>query len=108
MPFEIHPDDSKIDPNVSCSNCQAVCCRLTVVISADDQIAEHLIVRGDNGVDTLARGSDGWCLSLDRVNMRCSIYEQRPAVCRKFVMGAGYCRLEREKFDASGIPLRVA
>lgn len=108
MPFEIHPDDSKIDPGVSCSNCQAVCCRLTVVLTADDQIAEHQVARADNGVATMAQGSDGWCVALDRATMSCSIYEQRPSVCRKFVMGAGYCRLEREKFAQSGTPLRVA
>lgn len=108
MPFEIHPDDSKIDPGVSCSSCQAVCCRLTVVLAADDQIAEHLISRGENGVATMAHGNDGWCVALDRVNMCCSIYEQRPSVCRKFAMGGGYCRLEREKFAKSGIPLLVA
>lgn len=108
MPFDIHPDDSKTDPSVSCSRCQAVCCRLTVVLAEDDQVAEHLIERAENGVNTLARGSDGWCVALDRVNMCCSIYEQRPSVCRKFVMGAGYCRLEREKFSQSAIPLRVA
>ncbi|MEO7936592.1 MAG: YkgJ family cysteine cluster protein [Dokdonella sp.] len=108
MALDIHPDDSKTDPTVSCSNCDAVCCRLTVVVEATDQIAEHLVVRGDNGVVTMAQGSDGWCIALDRVNRSCSIYTERPSVCRRFVMGAGYCRLERAKYAAIGIPLRVA
>ena len=85
MALDIHPDDSKTDP-----------------------IAEHLVVRGDNGVVTMAQGSDGWCIALDRVNRSCSIYTERPSVCRRFVMGAGYCRLERAKYAAIGIPLRVA
>lgn len=107
MAIDIHPDDSKIDPNVSCSRCEAVCCRLTVVLSEKDQIDEQLIARGDNGVDTMAHGADGWCVALDRVKKCCSIYEHRPEVCRRFAMGGGYCRLEREKFTLSGIPLIV-
>lgn len=108
MALNIHPDDSKIDPSVSCSNCEAVCCRLTVVLNESDQIPEHLVAHGENGIETMAHGADGWCIALDRTTMSCSIYAQRPAVCRRFVMGAGYCRLEREKFAAVGIPLRVA
>lgn len=107
MAIDIHPDDSKIDPNVSCSRCEAVCCRLTVVLSEKDQIEEHLIARGDNGVDTMAHGADGWCVALDRVEKCCSIYAHRPEVCRRFAMGGGYCRLEREKFARSDIPLIV-
>ena len=108
MAFEIHPDDSKLDPTVSCSNCEAVCCRLTVVLDARDKIAEHLVVRGDNGVATMAHAEDGWCIALDRVNKCCSIYAERPMVCRRFAMGGGYCRLERQKFSETRIPLRVA
>jgi len=108
MALRIHPDDSKIDPTVSCSNCEAVCCRLTVVIDDSDQVAEHLIVRGENGVDTMAHGKDGWCIALDRRNKCCSIYSSRPSVCRKFAMGGGYCRFEREKFAHAGLSLRVA
>ncbi|MGB0132300.1 YkgJ family cysteine cluster protein [Dokdonella sp.] len=108
MAFDIHPDDTKIDPRVSCSDCEAVCCRLTVVLDAKDEIAEHLIVRGANGVNVMAHAEDGWCIALDRANKCCSIYAQRPLVCRRFAMGGGYCRFEREKFAAAQIPLRVA
>jgi Fe-S-cluster containining protein len=107
----IHPDDSKIDPHVSCAACEAVCCRLTVVLGAADCIPDHLVSHGSNGVDTMAHGPDGWCAGLDHVNKRCGIYTDRPAVCRKFAMGGGYCRLERQKFARSshpGIPLKVA
>ena len=30
------------------------------------------------------------------LRMCCSIYDQRPAICRKFAMGSEYCRDERE------------
>ena len=35
-------------------------------------------------------------MAVDPLHMRCSIYEQRPAICRKFAMGSEYCRDERE------------
>lgn len=107
MALGILPDDSKIDPSVTCTACEAVCCRLTVVIEASDRVPEHLIAHGLNGVDTMAHGSDGWCLALDHANRRCGIYATRPSVCRKFAMGGGYCRFERAKFASSGLSLRV-
>ena len=27
-------------------------------------------------------GSDGWCINFDRMERKCSIYEQRPRFCR--------------------------
>lgn len=110
MAFAILPEDSLIDPRVSCTHCDAVCCRLTVVLLPGDNVPEQFIVRGDNGTDTLAHAADGWCVAMDREHMRCGIYAQRPSICRKFTMGAGYCRLEREKYQAAPgrrIPLRV-
>lgn len=104
MALQIHRDDSRIDPTVSCANCEAVCCRLTVVLEPDDRIPAHLVALGPRGMRTMAHGADGWCAALDRVNKRCGIYAQRPSVCRKFAMGGGYCRFEREKFALGGIP----
>lgn len=101
MAFVIHHRDSQIDPRVSCANCEAVCCRLTVVLAADECMPDHLVAMSAQGVRTMAHDADGWCSALDRVNKCCSIYAQRPSVCRKFAMGGGYCRLEREKFERS-------
>jgi uncharacterized protein len=91
-----------------CSHCEAVCCRLTVVLMPDDRIPPWLVAEDDNGPDTMARGDDGWCVALDRQTMRCTIYEQRPAICRSFAMGGPYCLDERAEWAAShsnrGIP----
>ena len=112
MALDIHPDDSKIDPNVSCTRCEAVCCRLTVVLADGDQVADDLVAHDANGTRMMARGEDGWCVALDRVTRKCSIYETRPATCHRFVMGGGYCRLVRSTFaearNAGTIPLLVA
>lgn len=107
---DVDPFAYAIDPAVSCTHCEAVCCRLTVVLAADDVVAPELITHNADGVAVMARAADGWCSALDRTRMCCSIYEQRPSVCRKFAMGGPYCRAERENFErdrARGIPLTL-
>jgi uncharacterized protein len=101
-------EDRQIDPTISCGNCDAVCCRLTVVVMPDDEVPRHLVERSEQGLEVMARDEDGWCVAVDHKRMCCGIYGQRPAICRKFAMGSAYCRDERERyrhrFDR-GIPL---
>jgi len=104
------PFAEAIDPSVSCSRCDAVCCRLTVVVMPEDDVPRHLVDSSVNGIDVMARGEDGWCIALDHSNMSCGIYSQRPGVCRKFAMGGPYCRSERANYleeTARAIPIRV-
>lgn len=96
--FDIRPDDDLVDPSVACNRCEAVCCRLTVVVMPDDDVPRQFLARDAAGMQVMARGEDGWCAALDRTHMRCGIYERRPDVCRRFTMGAGYCRAVREDF----------
>ena len=78
-----------------CSRCTAVCCRLTVVLMPQDRVPDEFVRHDPKGPDTMAHGDDGWCVAMDRDSYRCGIYEQRPQVCRDFVMGGPYCRSER-------------
>ncbi len=87
-----------IDPTVDCARCEAICCRLTVVILPGDAVPAGLTTHDDHGLEMMARGEDGWCVALDLDTMRCSIYEQRPQICRKFPMGGPYCRAERAEW----------
>lgn len=84
-----------IDPTVSCDRCEAVCCRLTVVLMPEDRVPRWLVHEDERGFQTLAKGDEGWCAALDPLDFRCTIYEQRPAICRKFAMGSPSCRFER-------------
>ena len=99
-----------VDPAVSCSACDAVCCRLTVVVMPEDEVPRHLVERNGHGVEVMAHGEDGWCVAIDPLRMCCSIYDQRPGICRKFAMGSEYCRDEREiyrtRYDAPVISQR--
>jgi Fe-S-cluster containining protein len=109
--IEADEDDFEgIDATVSCTACEAVCCRLTVVLMPGDDIAPHLTERNAHGVDVMARDEEGWCVAVDARHMHCSIYDARPAVCRKFAMGGPYCRDIRASHDdhrARGIPLTM-
>ena len=98
MSIEMHDDDQVVDPTVSCSSCDAVCCRLTVVVMPEDKVPRHLVERTAQGLDVMAHDEDGWCVAVDHARMCCSIYEQRPGICRKFTMGSAYCRAEREAY----------
>lgn len=91
-------DEGGIDDSVSCARCDAVCCRLTVVLMPEDDVPRHLVERNEHGVEVMAHGEDGWCVAIDPLRMCCSIYDQRPGICRKFAMGSEYCRDERETY----------
>ena len=97
-------------PAVHCSNCDAVCCRLTVVLLPGDAIPVHLTTVSDAGLEVMARDEDGWCVALDGATHRCSIYETRPQLCRKFAMAGPYCVEVRNDYldrRARGIPLTL-
>lgn len=94
----------------NCAECDAVCCRLTVVLQPEDRVPGHLTTRGAGGLLVMARDEEGWCVAVDAAHMRCSIYGSRPEVCRRFAMAGPYCREVREDYahrTARGIPLTL-
>lgn len=94
-------DDVAVETGaVSCDRCDAVCCRLTVVLMPEDDVPEHLTTRTDAGLTVMDRDEGGWCVAVDAARMCCSIYSQRPAICRKFAMGGPYCLDERAGYRA--------
>lgn len=94
--------------DISCSDCEAVCCRLTVQLMPGDAVPAWLTTHDAWGLQIMAKDEDGWCEAVDRNTMRCTIYAQRPQICRKFAMGGPYCRAERAAWrshHAIGIPV---
>ena len=61
-----------------CDRCDAVCCRLTVVLMPEDRVPARFTARNAHGVEVMARDEEGWCVAIDAARMCCSIYEQRP------------------------------
>ncbi|WP_028916841.1 MULTISPECIES: YkgJ family cysteine cluster protein [Pseudoxanthomonas] len=81
-----------------CGHCDAVCCRLTVVLEPEDRIPSHLTTFLPAGPRVMAHDEDGWCVAMDGARMNCGIYESRPQVCRRFVMDGPYCRSVRREY----------
>ncbi|WP_166267754.1 YkgJ family cysteine cluster protein [Marinobacter caseinilyticus] len=91
----IIPATNVPDPEITCSSCEACCCRLEVLLITDTGVPEKFIETDEWGGQTMARLNDGWCAALDRSTMMCRIYEVRPWVCREFEMGSYECQVER-------------
>jgi Fe-S-cluster containining protein len=88
-------DPAPIAADVTCDTCAAKCCRLEVMLITDTGVPERFIEVDDWGSETMARLDDGWCAALDRRSMSCSIYQNRPLICREFDMGGADCLEER-------------
>jgi Fe-S-cluster containining protein len=86
-----------ISVEVTCSNCRACCCSLEVMIISDTGVPEQHIHVDDYGSETMLRLDDGRCSALDRESLMCTIYENRPWVCREFEMGSFECINERSE-----------
>lgn len=87
------------DPVISCSDCKACCCRLEVMLMGDDEsVPAELTIQDQWGGWVMHRLDDGWCAALDRHTMRCTIYQQRPIICRDYQAGESDCLDQRAKF----------
>jgi Fe-S-cluster containining protein len=104
IPHGSGPDggsEERIDTSVRCEDCAAVCCRQQVLLLGDAGVPPHLTTTADWGGEVMARLDDGWCAALDRATLRCTIYPQRPQVCRDLPMGGADCRAARAEAGAS-------
>ena len=98
-------DPATRDRAVNCANCEAVCCRMQVLLMPGDRPPGHLVTVDPSGVDVMARLDDGWCAALDRHTMRCTIYTVRPQVCRDYEMGGPDCLSERAAWFKPSAPM---
>lgn len=62
---------------------------------SDTGVPERFIGTNQWGGSVMLRLSDGWCAALNRNTMACTIYAQRPLICREFAMGSPECIAER-------------
>ncbi|MDX2495342.1 MAG: YkgJ family cysteine cluster protein [Desulfuromusa sp.] len=85
-----------LDTGVICANCAACCCRLQAMLFDDPEVPDHFIEIDTRGDRSMARLEDGWCAALDRETMLCTIYENRPWICREFEMGKYECISARD------------
>jgi Fe-S-cluster containining protein len=88
------------EPGASCTDCEACCCRLEVILMGNDDVPSRFVAENAWGGSIMHRLDDGWCTALDRNTMRCTIYERRPGVCRDYLMGGFECIAERREYFA--------
>lgn len=81
-----------VEQNKTCSNCAASCCRFEVFLISDTNVPIQHIATSADGTQTMLRLEDGWCSALNRTTMSCSIYSERPWLCREFEMGSVDCK----------------
>ncbi|WP_035853818.1 YkgJ family cysteine cluster protein [Deefgea rivuli] len=83
---------------ISCSSCKACCCQLEVMlIAGDDDVPAEFIEIDAWGGEIMHRLADGWCAALNRSTMLCTIYEQRPWICREYEAGDSDCMEQRKR-----------
>jgi Fe-S-cluster containining protein len=76
---QLEPVDCAARMNV----CQAVCCRLKFALSQDEIERGH--VKWDIGHPYVIRqDSSGYCSHNDCASRSCTIYEERPRLCREY------------------------
>jgi hypothetical protein len=112
-PHEGHPVSARSEADgtdaasaVSCERCEACCCRLEVLLMAEDDVPVALSELDQLGAAVMRRLEDGWCAALDRNTLRCTIYERRPMLCREFEVGSFACIEERSRLlpIGTGVP----
>jgi len=83
---------------MTCDQCNAACCRRFGIIEVtphDTQVPADLTQETELGYRMMKLKPGTFeCVALQ--GNRCSIYENRPTVCRLFKMGGDLCALARQ------------
>ena len=89
--FDRPPMSIDSDDLPACVTC-AKCCHLLVELTPFvDRVPDDLVVEHE-GVRCMDQRGDGACVALDPLTRLCTIYDQRPQVCRDFNRGDSLCR----------------
>lgn len=73
-----------VKPPAECKGCGACCYRLLVPVEEGSGVPEHLTEIGESNGLEMKQREDGSCIALDCDTLLCTVYDQRPAVCREF------------------------
>jgi Fe-S-cluster containining protein len=83
------PDKYEVEEQVviDCENryplCKAACCKLWFALSVQD-LNEGIVKWNYSRPYGIAQGPDGRCVHQNRSTCKCSVYENRPHVCRTY------------------------
>ncbi len=77
-----------VEPPKDCHGCGACCHDLIVELEPNEESpGQELIKYADLGHRQMKQREDGSCVALDRTTMLCTVYGNRPKVCRDFGPG---------------------
>lgn len=90
-------------------NCGECCCvqplNTQLVNANKDKFAVEPIKIDSNYFVTVVHTQDNKCIFLDRGNMKCNIYEQRPQICKEFGPSSKQIMLRCKYYNKNGKPL---
>lgn len=79
--------DDEADADVDCgrylNSCRARCCTLMFALTKDE-VELGMVQYNRQRPYFIARDADGLCPHLDRQNLRCEVWENRPLRCRRY------------------------
>jgi Fe-S-cluster containining protein len=75
----------------ACAGCGKCCYLVVELVPLVDDVPDHMVVE-HGGVRCMDQQGDGACIALNRATNLCTIYDQRPRVCRDFNRGEALCR----------------
>jgi uncharacterized protein len=75
----------------ACTSCARCCHQVVDLVEGIDRVPEAWVVE-HGGLRCMDQRADGACVALDPVTRLCTIYENRPTVCREFERGGELCR----------------
>lgn len=80
-----------------CAACKGACCYLLVPLIEEDlsHVPEELREQNEAGQWFMKRQKTGACVALK--DGLCTIYENRPKVCRDFQVGSYHCESARNR-----------
>lgn len=82
-----YDQDNEIIIDMDCkknhSICKGMCCTLWFALSVQD-LDEGIVKWDYSNPYGIAQDQDGYCVHFNRANHSCSIYENRPLICRAF------------------------
>ena len=94
-------DDDAADADVPCGSlvkhCRAKCCSFIFALTKDE-VNDGVIQYNREKPFFIARDEDGYCPHLDRDNLACKVWHNRPLRCRRYD-----CRGDREVWP-DGLP----
>jgi hypothetical protein len=85
----VYGDEDGTDETVSSHGCgrkrtcKSICCSFTFALTKEE-VTKGIIKWNKKRPYFIAREKDGFCPHLDRRQLRCCIYKDRPKRCRKY------------------------